>query len=60
MYLYLYEGAKTRIKVDSELSEEFEVEVAMQQGSVQSPVLFAVVVDVADYQRVCIKLAAVC
>ena len=36
----LYVGA------DSELSEEFEVKVGMHQGSVQSPFLFAVVVDV--------------
>ena len=33
-------------KVDSELSEEFEVKVGMHQGSVLSPFIFAVVVDV--------------
>ena len=42
----LYEGAKTRVIVDSEMSEEFEVKVEMHQGSVQLPFLFAVVVDV--------------
>ena len=42
----LYEGAKTRVRVDSELSDEFEVKVGMHQGSVLSPFLFAVVVDV--------------
>ena len=42
----LYEGAKTRIRMDSELSEEFEVKVGMYQGSMLSPFLFAVVVDV--------------
>ena len=42
----LHEGAKTRVRVDSELSEEFEVKVGMHQGSVLSPFLFAVVVDV--------------
>ena len=42
----LYEGAKTRVRVDSELSEEFEVKVRMHRGSVLSPFLFAVVVDV--------------
>ena len=30
----LYEGAKTRIKVDSDLSGEYEVTVWMNQGSV--------------------------
>ena len=45
--LRLYEGEKTRVRVDSELSEEFEVKVWMNQGSVLSPFLFAVVVDVA-------------
>ena len=42
----LYEGANTRVKVDSELSEDFEVEVEMHQGSVLSCFLFAVVVYV--------------
>ena len=40
----LYKGAKTRVRV--ELSEEFEVNVGMHQGSVLSPYLSAVVVDV--------------
>ena len=42
----LCEGAKTRVRVDSELSEEFEVNVGIHQGSVLSRFLFAVVVDV--------------
>ena len=42
----LYEGVKTRVRVDTELSEEFDVKVGMHHGSVQSPFLFAVVVDV--------------
>ena len=42
----MYDGAITRARVDSDLSEEFEVEVEMHQGSVLSPFLFAVVVDV--------------
>ena len=33
----LYEGAKKRVRVDSELSEEFEAKVGMHQGSVLSP-----------------------
>ena len=38
----LYEGVKVRVKMDFELSEEFEVEVGMHQGSVLSSFLFAV------------------
>ena len=41
-----YEGAKTRARVDSQLSEEFEVKVMMHQGSVLSPFIFSLVVDV--------------
>ena len=44
--LSLYEGAKTRVRMDTELSNEFEVKVGMHQGSVLSPFLFVVVVDV--------------
>ena len=40
----LYEGAKARFRVDSDLSEEFEVKVGLNQGSVLS-YFFAVVVD---------------
>ena len=39
----LYDGGKTGVRVDSEL---FEVKVWMHQGSVLSPFIFAVVVDV--------------
>ena len=42
----LYEGAKTRVRLDSELSEEFEVKGGMHQESVLSPFLFAVVVNI--------------
>ena len=31
----LYEGAKTRVGVDSELSEEFEVKLGMHHGIIQ-------------------------
>ena len=48
----LNEGAKTRVRVESELSEEFEVIVGMHQGSVLSPFLFAVVIDaVTEFSR---------
>ena len=42
----LYDGAITRVRVGTELSEEFFVKVGVQQGSVLSPLLFAIVVDV--------------
>ena len=42
----LYEGAETRVRVVSELSEEFEIKVGMLQGSVLLPFPFAVVVYV--------------
>ena len=35
----LYEGAKTRVRVDLELSEEFEVKVGMHQESALSLVM---------------------
>ena len=42
----LYEGAKTGTRVDSELSEEFVVNVGMHQGPGLSHFCFALVVDV--------------
>ena len=39
-------GAETKLRVDSELLDEFEVKVGMHQGSVLSPFLFALVIDV--------------
>ena len=42
----LYDGAKTRVRVGSAYSEEFKVKVGVHHGSVLSPLLFAIVVDV--------------
>ena len=51
----LYEGAKTRVRVDSFLSEEFEAKLGCTNNTVMknnnkntvlSPFLFALVVDV--------------
>ena len=36
----LHEGAKTRVRLDSGLAEEFEVKAGMLQGSVLSPFIF--------------------
>ena len=36
----LYDGAKTRVKVGSTFSKEFEVKVGVHQGSVLSPLFF--------------------
>ena len=42
----LYKGARNRVRVDSEVSEPFEVKVGVHQGSVLSPLLFVAVMDV--------------
>ena len=44
----LYHGAKTKVRVGSELSEEFLVQVGVHQGSVLSPLLFTIAVDVVS------------
>ena len=42
----LYEGGKTRVRVDTESSEKLEVKVGRHQGSVLSPFIFTLVVHV--------------
>ena len=42
----LYKGAKTKVTVGTHLSEEFEVNVGVHKGSVLSPLLVAIVIDV--------------
>ena len=42
----LYEGAMTRVRVGLELFEEFGVKVGVHQGSVLSPLVFVIVVEV--------------
>ena len=47
----LYEGAKTKVRVDYELSKEFEIKVWMHQGSV-CHFFFTVLVDfVTEFAR---------
>ena len=43
--LSLYKGAKTRVRVGLEFSEEFEMKFDVHQGSVLLPLVFAIVVD---------------
>ena len=42
----LYHGAKTKVRMGSELSKEFLVKVGVHQGVVLSPLLFAITVVV--------------
>ena len=42
----LYDGPKTRVRIGSAYSEEFKVKVGVHQGSVLSPLLFSIVVDI--------------
>ena len=42
----LYHGAKTKIRVEFQLTEEFLVQVGVHQRSVLSPLLFAIAVNV--------------
>ena len=42
----LFENAKTRVRVEAELTDPFEVKVGVHQGSVLSPLLFITVMDV--------------
>ena len=42
----MYEGAKTLIRSESGDSESFEVKVGLHQGSILSPLLFVVVMEI--------------
>ena len=46
----LYKGSNTKVRVGSGLSEEFGVRVGVHQGSVISPLIFAIVVDAVTEQ----------
>ena len=42
----LYDGAETRVRMESAHSEEFKAKIGVDQASVLSPLMFAIVVDV--------------
>ena len=59
----LYKGVRTKVKVGAHLSEEFEVNIGVHQGQVLSPLLLAIVVDVATmwkkrawYKKYCTQI----
>ena len=48
----MYEGSRTKVRVGSGFSEEFGIRVGVHQGSVLSPLIFAIVVDaVSEHVR---------
>ena len=49
--LSLYEGSRTKVGVGSGLSEEFGERVGVHQGSVISPLIFAIVVDAVQNKQ---------
>ena len=55
----LYEGTKTRDRVDFEISEEFDVIVRMHHGSVLSPFV-AGIVDIKELARDCVLSELLC
>ena len=41
-----YDGAKTRVRVESAYSEGFKIKVGAHQGSMLLPLLFVMIVDI--------------
>ena len=44
--MWLYKGVRTKVKVGTHLSEEFDVNAGVHQGSALSPLLSAIVIGV--------------
>ena len=42
----LYDGSKTKVRVGYAYLEEFQIKVDVYQGSVMSPLFFAILLDV--------------
>ena len=55
LLMKLYEGAKTSVKVNTGLSEEFGVKLGVHQGYVLLLFLFAIVVGVIELGRGCVS-----
>ena len=47
----LYDGAKTSVRVGYAYSEEFQVKVVVDRGSVLLPLLFAIIVVITENAR---------
>ena len=43
----LYEGARMKVKIGAGMSEAFDVNVGVHQGTVLSPFLIAIIMDAA-------------
>ena len=47
----LYDGSRTKVRVGSGTSDKFGVRVGVHQGSVPSPLIFAIEVDVTEHAK---------
>jgi len=50
----MYSNAQSRVQINGQYSEEFDVQVRMHQGSVLSPLLFILVFEALSLSRVVI------